>query len=87
MPGAGGVVRLTRLVGLQEAITLISQGTRLKAEKAMEKGLIHEIAANEDDMRARGHAWRWPTPTPSSRWDQAGYRIPGGGRTTRPTRA
>ena len=44
MPGAGGVVRMTRLIGMQEAIGLISQGKRLKAEVALEKGLLHQLA-------------------------------------------
>jgi 3-hydroxyacyl-CoA dehydrogenase/enoyl-CoA hydratase/3-hydroxybutyryl-CoA epimerase len=79
MPGAGGVVRMTRLLGMQEAITLISQGTRLKAEKALEKGLLHEIAANEDEMRARAHAWLLANPDAKQPWDTAGYKIPGGG--------
>ena len=79
MPGAGGVVRMTRLLGLQEAITLISQGARLKAEQALEKGLLHEIAANEDEMRARAHAWLLANPEAKQPWDQEGYKIPGGG--------
>ena len=79
MPGAGGVVRTTRLVGMQEAIGLISQGTRLKSEKALEKGLIHEIAADEAAMRERAHAWLLANPTARQPWDSEGYRIPGGG--------
>ena len=46
MPGAGGVVRMVRMLGMQEALTLISQGKRLKADKALEKGLIHELASS-----------------------------------------
>lgn len=79
MPGAGGVVRTTRLVGMQEAIGLISQGTRLKSENALEKGLIHEIAADEAAMRERAHAWLLANPTARQPWDSEGYRIPGGG--------
>ncbi len=79
MPGAGGVVRTTRLVGMQEAIALISQGARLKSEKALEKGLIHEIAADEDAMRERAHAWLLANPGARQPWDSEGYRIPGGG--------
>lgn len=79
MPGAGGVVRTTRLVGLQEAITLISQGARIKSEKAVEKGLLHEIAADEAAMRERAHAWLLANPGAKQPWDAEGYRIPGGG--------
>lgn len=79
MPGAGGVVRMTRLVGMQEAITLISQGSRLKSEKALEKGLLHEIVPDEATMRKRAHAWLLANPGAKQPWDTEGYRIPGGG--------
>ena len=56
MPGAGGVVRMVRMLGMQEALTLISTGKRLKAEPALEKGLIHELADSEEEMAARAKA-------------------------------
>ena len=37
MPGAGGIVRMVRLLGMQDALTLISQGKRLNAGQAIEK--------------------------------------------------
>lgn len=79
MPGAGGVVRMTRLLGMQEAITLISQGKRLKAEKAHELGLIHEIADTEETMAAQAKAWLKANPEARQPWDEEGYTIPGGG--------
>jgi 3-hydroxyacyl-CoA dehydrogenase / enoyl-CoA hydratase / 3-hydroxybutyryl-CoA epimerase len=79
MPGAGGVVRTTRLLGMQEAISLISQGARLKAEKAVEKGLLHEIAADEEAMGRRAHEWLLANPASRQPWDSEGYRMPGGG--------
>ncbi|MEH6552071.1 MAG: 3-hydroxyacyl-CoA dehydrogenase NAD-binding domain-containing protein [Pseudomonadales bacterium] len=78
MPGAGGVVRMTRLLGMQEAITLISQGKRLKADKALEKGLIHELATDEEDMAAKAKAWIKANPDAKQPWDTEGYSIPGG---------
>ena len=78
MPGAGGVVRMTRLIGMQEAIGLISQGRRLKAEAALEKGLLHELADSEEDMAARARAWIKAHPEAVQPWDEKGYSIPGG---------
>lgn len=78
MPGAGGVVRTTCLVGMQEAIGLISQGRRLKAEKALEKGLLHELADSEEDMHTRAKAWLKAHPEAAQPWDQKGFKIPGG---------
>lgn len=79
MPGAGGVVRMTYLLGMQEAIGLISQGRRLKADKALEKGVLHELADDEADMHAKAKAWIKANAGALQPWDQDGYIIPGGG--------
>jgi 3-hydroxyacyl-CoA dehydrogenase/enoyl-CoA hydratase/3-hydroxybutyryl-CoA epimerase len=78
MPGAGGVVRMTYLLGMQEAIGLISQGKRLTAEKAQGKGLIHELADSEEDLAAKAKAWIKANPEAKQPWDTEGYKIPGG---------
>lgn len=79
MPGAGGTVRITYMLGMQEAVGLVSTGKRLKAEKAVEKGLINELAADEDDMAAKAKAWIKANPEAKQPWDQDGYSLPGGG--------
>lgn len=43
IPGAGGTQRLTRLVGIAEAIRLICSGQRVPAERALALGVIDEI--------------------------------------------
>ena len=78
MPGAGGVVRMTRLLGMQEAITLVSQGRRLKAEQALKKGLLHELASDEEELAAKAKAWIKANPDAAQPWDQKGYQLPGG---------
>lgn len=78
MPGAGGVVRMTYLLGMQEAIGLISQGKRLTAEKAQAKGLIHELAESEEELAAKAKAWIKANPEAKQPWDTEGYKIPGG---------
>jgi 3-hydroxyacyl-CoA dehydrogenase/enoyl-CoA hydratase/3-hydroxybutyryl-CoA epimerase len=78
MPGADGVVRMVRYVGMQEAIGLISTGKRLKAEAALEKGLLHGLFDDEEDMHAAAKAWILANPEARQPWDQDGFRIPGG---------
>lgn len=78
MPGAGGVVRMVRLLGMQEALTLISTGKRMKAEQALEKGLLHELAGSEEEMAAKAKAWILANPEAKQPWEQPGYSIPGG---------
>ncbi|MGB2254958.1 MAG: 3-hydroxyacyl-CoA dehydrogenase NAD-binding domain-containing protein [Spongiibacter marinus] len=83
MPGAGGVVRMTYLLGMQEAIGLISQGRRLKADKALEKGLVNALADDEADMHAQAKAWIKQNANTEGGvkqpWDSEGYKMPGGG--------
>ncbi len=49
LPGAGGCVRLPRLVGVEKAIDLIGNGNQISAGEALSLGLIDEIVAA--DMR------------------------------------
>lgn len=79
MPGAGGVVRMVRLLGMQEALTLISTGKRLKAQQALEKGLVHELVDSEEEMAAKAKAWIKANPDAQQPWEAPGYTIPGGG--------
>ena len=42
-PGAGGTQRLPRTVGLQAALDMILTGRNVRARKALQSGLIHEL--------------------------------------------
>jgi 3-hydroxyacyl-CoA dehydrogenase / enoyl-CoA hydratase / 3-hydroxybutyryl-CoA epimerase len=43
IPGAGGTQRLPRLVGLQEALTMILEGRNVRGKRALKIGLIDEL--------------------------------------------
>jgi len=47
IPGAGGTQRLPRLVGLPDALQMITTGKGIPAEQGMEKGCIDEIVPHE----------------------------------------
>jgi 3-hydroxyacyl-CoA dehydrogenase/enoyl-CoA hydratase/3-hydroxybutyryl-CoA epimerase len=78
MPGADGVVRMVRYLGMQEALTLISQGKSLRAEQALEKGLLHQVCESEEEMHAAARAWIKANPQARQPWDCEGFQIPGG---------
>jgi len=42
LPGAGGTQRLTRMVGLAQALDLVLHGRRLSPDEALVAGLVHE---------------------------------------------
>ncbi len=43
IPGAGGTQRLPRVVGLQAALDMILTGKNIRAKKALQIGLVHEL--------------------------------------------
>ena len=47
IPGAGGTARLPRLVAMNEALTLISTGKAIKADKAKSLGLVDELVSGD----------------------------------------
>lgn len=48
LPGGGGTQRLPRLVGLQDGLLMICQGQQIKAPKALEIGLVDQLAPDAD---------------------------------------
>ena len=48
IPGAGGTQRLARLVGLPDALQMITTGNAITSEQGMEKGCIDEVVPHEN---------------------------------------
>jgi 3-hydroxyacyl-CoA dehydrogenase/enoyl-CoA hydratase/3-hydroxybutyryl-CoA epimerase len=79
LPGAGGVVRTVRLLGIAEALMkVLLQGQRLKPAQAVETGIVHEIAATPGELVAKARDWIKANPEATQPYDQPGYKIPGG---------
>ena len=79
LPGAGGVTRIVRLLGLADGLMkVLLQGNRYKPAQALEVGLIHEIAATPEEMLAKAREWIKANPETTQPWDSPGYRMPGG---------
>ncbi|OBK06509.1 3-hydroxyacyl-CoA dehydrogenase NAD-binding domain-containing protein [Mycobacterium sp. 1245852.3] len=83
LPGGGGVTRTVRMFGIQNAfMNILSQGTRFKADKAKEIGLVDEIVGSVDELVPAAKAWiKQVKDDPDSYtqpWDKKGYKMPGG---------
>ncbi|MGK0499356.1 MAG: 3-hydroxyacyl-CoA dehydrogenase/enoyl-CoA hydratase/3-hydroxybutyryl-CoA epimerase [Oceanicoccus sp.] len=78
LPGAGGIVRLVRKVGLQAALPILSQGRNYPATAALANGMIDAIATDNDDMIAKARAWIKANPAASQPWDVKRFQFPGG---------
>ncbi|MEU3413971.1 3-hydroxyacyl-CoA dehydrogenase NAD-binding domain-containing protein [Streptomyces sp. NPDC006658] len=79
LPGGGGVVRTVRLLGIADALLkVLLQGTRYNARRALENGLVHEVAETHEELIAKARAFIDAHPESRQPWDTPGYRIPGG---------
>ena len=79
LPGGGGIVRSVRLLGLTTAVVeLLLQGRQVRPEKALKLGLVHELAADPDELVAKARAWVLANETAAQPWDTTGYKVPGG---------
>ncbi|HUG86680.1 MAG TPA: 3-hydroxyacyl-CoA dehydrogenase NAD-binding domain-containing protein, partial [Euzebya sp.] len=79
LPGGGGVVRLTRMLGVLSAfMNVMGQGQDLSPEKALELGVISELVDGVDDLDAAARRFIAANPDASQPWDVKGYKVPGG---------
>jgi 3-hydroxyacyl-CoA dehydrogenase/enoyl-CoA hydratase/3-hydroxybutyryl-CoA epimerase len=79
LPGAGGVVRTVRMLGIVEALMqLLLQGQRHRPAKAKELGIVDEIVETRADLVPAAKAWIKSGPEAVQPWDVKGYKIPGG---------
>ncbi|MEW2033269.1 3-hydroxyacyl-CoA dehydrogenase NAD-binding domain-containing protein [Streptomyces roseifaciens] len=79
LPGGGGVTRTVRLLGITDALLkVLLQGTQYDPRRALEAGLVHELAADRDELLAKARAFIDAHPESQQPWDVKGYRIPGG---------
>lgn len=79
LPGGGGTQRLSYLIGLQSALTLILQGKTLRPPQALKLGLIDRLANSPDDLMASAKKWILEGGQPLQPWDNRQHKIPGGG--------
>jgi 3-hydroxyacyl-CoA dehydrogenase/enoyl-CoA hydratase/3-hydroxybutyryl-CoA epimerase len=82
LPGAGGVTRTVRMLGILNALMqLLLQGQRLRPDKALEVGIVDEVVRTGDDLIPAAKRWiaERPAGEPVQQpWDVKGYKIPGG---------
>ena len=83
IPGATGITKMTRLLGLMGAQPYILESKLFNPREALDLGLVHALVpANGDDVAAslRTAALLWIAANPKAQhpWDAKDYKIPGG---------
>ena len=82
LPGASGVTKMTRHLGLMGAQPYLVEGKTFSPSEAKALGLVHDLVAPGDnasaEMRAKALAWIAANPTAQHPWEAKGYKVPGG---------
>lgn len=78
LPGAGGVTKMTRHLGLMGAQPYLVEGKLFGPREALALGLVHELVTDAGELRAKALAWIAANPTAQHPWDAKDYKIPGG---------
>ncbi|MGH8708901.1 MAG: 3-hydroxyacyl-CoA dehydrogenase NAD-binding domain-containing protein, partial [Burkholderiales bacterium] len=78
LPGAGGVTKTVRLLGLQAALPMLMEGKTMRPQEAAKLGLLQGLAANREDLFRMAREWIAKHPSPRQPWDDESHRIPGG---------
>lgn len=69
LPAAGGVVRLTHLLGLDLALPFLLTGEKVGVQTALAKGLIHDIATSPEQLLQKARDWILRTSWTRQPWD------------------
>jgi 3-hydroxyacyl-CoA dehydrogenase/enoyl-CoA hydratase/3-hydroxybutyryl-CoA epimerase len=82
LPGASGVTKMTRHLGLMGAQPYLVEGKTFTPAQAKGLGLVHELVEPGDNaqanMRAKALAWIAANPSAQHPWEAKGYKVPGG---------
>ena len=77
LPGAGGTQRLPRLIGIEPALKLITEGRHVAHSEAVELGFVDKlVAAGSEIDEARN--WVLSASDAVQPWDKKGFKVPGG---------
>jgi 3-hydroxyacyl-CoA dehydrogenase/enoyl-CoA hydratase/3-hydroxybutyryl-CoA epimerase len=82
LPGASGVTKMTRHLGLMGAQPYLVEGKTFSPAQAKESGLVHKLVKPGDnaaaEMRSLALAWITANPSAQHPWEAKDYKVPGG---------
>ena len=82
LPGASGVTKMTRHLGLMGAQPYLVEGKLFSPQDAKNLGLVHDLVSPGPDaaaeLKAKALAWIAANPSAQHTWEAKGYKVPGG---------
>src|SRR6478735_7335147 len=78
IPGASGITKMTRLLGLMGAQPFILESKLFSPREALELGLVQELVPDAQALRPAALAFIAGHPEAHHPWDDKNYKMPGG---------
>ena len=78
IPGATGITKTVRLLGLMAAHPYLVEGRLFNPRQALELGLVQGLAQDAAELRTLALDWIAANPAPVQPWDRKDYKMPGG---------
>lgn len=75
LPAAGGVIRLTALLGLERALPWLLQGRRVSLKAAKAEGLVDALVEDEAGLVAAAKSWIRENPTAAQPFEKRGLTL------------
>ena len=78
LPAAGGIVRSTRLLGLESALPFLMEGKLVSPDTAKKAGFIDATVETLEELFTKAKQYILTNSEVCQPWDKKGYKIPGG---------
>src|ERR1019366_8244044 len=78
IPGATGITKTVRKLGLLAAQPYLIEGKLFGPREAVELGWVDGLGTSVDELKAQALAWIEAHPDAPQPWDRRDYRMPGG---------
>ena len=78
IPGATGITKMTRLLGLMAAQPYLMEGKLFNPSEALSLGLVDGLASSPEQVMDLALAYIHDNPQVQQPWDRKGYKMPGG---------
>ncbi|MDF2178147.1 3-hydroxyacyl-CoA dehydrogenase NAD-binding domain-containing protein [Aliiglaciecola sp. CAU 1673] len=78
LPGAGGLTRMVRMLGLTTAMPYLTEGKLLDPQQALQAQWVHQLADNQDEMLREASQWILSHPQIAAPYSGKEDWIPGG---------
>ena len=78
LPALGGIVRLTRKIGIDKSLRFLIEGVLVGAKESIECGLIDELVETEKELMENAIKWIDVNQNYTQPWNRKNFQLPGG---------